>query len=308
MKRTRAILPLLLLAALLLTGCGQTAAPAETSAPEPAETPAPTMRMDQTATAADMTTVEDVVPEGREPVYASSLEDGSYDVQVDCSSSMFRIDRCVLTIADGGMQAELLMNSDSYLYLYPGTAEEAAAAGEESYIPLTEGEDGMHHALLPVESLDSGVSCAAFSRKKELWYDRTLCFRSDSLPLEAFRADQLATVESLDLADGQYTTEVRLEGGSGKASLESPALLTVDNGLCTAEIRWGSSHYDYMKVGGEQYFPVNSEGNSCFVIPVPVFDRPFAVVADTTAMSEPHEITYSLCFSSDSLAKAESAA
>lgn len=295
-KRLQNTLPLLLLAALLLTGCGEEAAPA--AAPEPTAAPA------QVATAADMTTVEDVVPEGHQPVYADRLEDGSYGIQVDCSSSMFRIDGCVLTVQDGSMQAEIRMDSDSYLYVYPGTAEEAAAASEEDYILFAENADGAKSFVLPVEALDAGVPCAAFSRKKELWYDRTLCFRSDSLPLEAFRAGSLVTAESLGLADGSYWVEVSLEGGSGKASLESPALLTVENGLCTAEIRWSSPNYDYMIVNGEKFLPVNTEGNSCFVIPVLAFDRPYAVVADTTAMSQPYEIDYSVCFYADSIAEA----
>ena len=47
-----------------------------------------------------------------------------------------------------------------------------------------------------------------------------------------------------------------------------------------------------------------AEGNSTFEIPVLYFDRPMTVIADTTAMSEPHEITYTLTFDSASLAVA----
>lgn len=56
-----------------------------------------------------------------------------------------------------------------------------------------------------------------------------------------------------------------------------------------------------MKVGDVQYDPVNEEGNSVFQIPVTVFDEPMEVVADTTAMSVPHEIEYTLTFNSASL-------
>ena len=150
-----------------------------------------------------------------------------------------------------------------------------------------------------MEALDQGVACAAWSRNKELWYDRTLVFRADSLPLEAFAS--LTTAETLALADGTYTVAVTLAGGSGKASVESPAELTVENGACTAKIVWGSSNYDYMKVDGEQLLPVNTEGNSTFLIPVAAFDHPLAVIADTTAMSQPHEIDYTLLFDSASI-------
>ena len=56
-----------------------------------------------------------------------------------------------------------------------------------------------------------------------------------------------------------------------------------------------------MKIGDAQYLPVNTEGNSVFQIPVSVFDRPMAVIADTVAMSEPHEIAYTLTFSANSI-------
>ena len=56
-----------------------------------------------------------------------------------------------------------------------------------------------------------------------------------------------------------------------------------------------------MLVGDEKFEPLVPEGNSTFEIPVLYFDRPMTVIADTVAMSEPHEITYTLTFSSESL-------
>ena len=50
-----------------------------------------------------------------------------------------------------------------------------------------------------------------------------------------------------------------------------------------------------------QYDPVNTEGNSVFEIPVSGFDWKMPVLADTTAMSTPHEIDYTLTFDSASL-------
>ena len=87
-----------------------------------------------------------------------------------------------------------------------------------------------------------------------------------------------------------------LYGGSGKASVDSPAQVTVADGKATAVIIWSSSNYDYMIVDGTRYEPVNTEGNSTYEIPVLYFGRPMPVIADTTAMSEPHEIAYSLLF------------
>ncbi|MGN1031810.1 MAG: hypothetical protein ACI4PQ_09435, partial [Butyricicoccaceae bacterium] len=107
--------------------------------------------------------------------------------------------------------------------------------------------------------------------------------------------------ESLNLADGTYLVAVTLEGGSGRSSVDSPATLTVKDGKATAEIIWSSSNYDYMKVDGVQYDPINAEGNSTFEIPVNGFDYKMPVSADTTAMSTPHEIEYTLYFDSSTI-------
>ena len=50
---------------------------------------------------------------------------------------------------------------------------------------------------------------------------------------------------------------------------------------------------------------MNEEGNSTFVIPVTGFDYKMPVSADTTAMSTPHLIDYTLIFDSTSVAAAE---
>ena len=106
---------------------------------------------------------------------------------------------------------------------------------------------------------------------------------------------------TLDKEDGEYSIQVELEGGSGKASVTSPTLITVKNGEVTADIQWSSSNYDYMIVDGEKYLPVNEEGtNSEFQIPVTIMDESMPGIADTTAMGTPHEINYTLTFYSDS--------
>ena len=107
---------------------------------------------------------------------------------------------------------------------------------------------------------------------------------------------------TLDKEDGEYSIQVDLEGGSGKASVTSPTLITVQDGAVTAHIQWSSSNYDYMIVDGEKYLPVNEEGgNSDFEIPVLAMDEAMPVIADTTAMGTPHEINYTLTFYSDSI-------
>ncbi len=311
-----------------LWGCaGSQSAPASTAAPAAqTETSAATEQTETTqaeaasasadtskvAGAGDMAAVEEVVEEGMVPVASSGLVPGTYTVKADSSSSMFRITDCELTVPEGDavMQAFLTLSGSSYLYLFPGTAEEAAAADASEYIEAGENAEGKNTFLFPVEALDFGVPCAAFSKNKEMWYDRTLVFRADSLPLSAFREGEVLTPSGLDLDDGEYTAEVALSGGSGRASVQSPAGLTLKNSRSaeaevTAELVWSSANYDYMLVEGEKYLPEIADGHSVFRIPVTCFDRNMAVIADTTAMSQAHEIEYSLRFDSSSLTPAE---
>ncbi len=274
------------------------------------------------ASSADMTTVEEVGFDGLIPVYAEDIENGTYEVNVESSSSMFRIQSAELTVSDSEMTVALTIGSTSYLKLFAGTAEQAAASTEDQYIGYTESGDGVVFSV-PVEALDQPFSCAAFSAKKEMWYDRSLLVRADSLPPEAIHVaiadyeqlkkdardrqieaqksqSQLADLATeTDLEDGEYEVPVTLEGGSGKASVASPATLIVKDGKTYARIQWSSSHYDYMLVDGIKILPegkASPEDNSVFVIPVTSLSEPMKVIGDTTAMSTPHEVEYTLDF------------
>ena len=113
----------------------------------------------------------------------------------------------------------------------------------------------------------------------------------------------LSACSSDELADGKYQIEAILEGGSGRAGITSPTDMVVTDGGAYARIEWSSPNYDYMIVDGNKYLPVNSDGNSVFEIPIEVFDEPIKVIADTTAMSTPHEIEYTITFSYDAKEK-----
>ncbi len=308
--RLTAVLLCLVLALSMLSACGSKddAAEGETQE-ETQETQEETEEEEQgeepsgtgVATSDDMTAVEDVVEEGMVPVTADQLVDGTYEINMKSSSSMFKVPVIKLVVQDGKMQALLMMTSEAYSHMYAGTAEEAAAASEADWIPLGDEENGFRTFVLPIDALDAPVSCAALSVKKQLWYDRTLLFRADSLPLEAFKEGVLTTPADLAMADGEYTVEVAFAGGTGKTTVTTPTKIVFADGTCTATIEFSSPNYDYMLVNGEKYLPVNEEGNSTFEIPVSVFDRPMAIAADTTAMSTPHEIDYTLTFDSASL-------
>ena len=294
MKANNKFFPAVALASLLLLGAG---CAANTDSQQADSQPT----SDAVASADEMAGVEDVVEEGMTPIDGSQVKDGVYDITVDSSSSMFQIVSCELTVEDGSMTAQVPPGGTGYLYVYMGTGEQAANADESEYIPFVEDAAGAHTYTVPVEALDAGVPCAAFSKNKEKWYDRTLVFRADSLPTDAFAEGVVTTAEDLSLADGAYQVDVTLEGGSGRASVESPARMTVENGKVTATIVWSSSNYDYMKVDGVRYDAVIENDRSVFTIPVTCFDWKMAVVADTIAMSQPHEIDYALRFDSASI-------
>lgn len=106
----------------------------------------------------------------------------------------------------------------------------------------------------------------------------------------------------MNMEDGEYSIQVDLEGGSGKAGVISPTVLIVRDGRAFTRLQWSSSNYDYMIVDGEKYLPVNEEGmNSIFEIPILAMDEPVEVIADTTAMGTPHEVEYTLLFYADSI-------
>ncbi|MCQ2417380.1 MAG: hypothetical protein MJ071_06175 [Oscillospiraceae bacterium] len=303
------IISMALLCMLLAAGCGQTAV-------SDSETTEQTQSIGkETDKTEDVSPVESALPiasgddvieadavgfEGMVPVSAASVKDGTYEIQVDSSSSMFKIAACSLTVADGSMTVSLVINSKSYEYLYAGTALQASSADASAYIS-PEITDDSSVFTFPLEALNQEIDCAAFSRKKQLWYDRKLVFRADSLPEDALPQREKNTPEALSLADGEYTVDVVLKGGSGRAGVQSPARLTITDKLAYAEIIWSSNKYDYMIVEGEKYLPVDTAEYSVFEIPVSEFDYELKIAADTIAMSTPHEIEYTLYFDSESI-------
>ena len=144
----------------------------------------------------------------------------------------------------------------------------------------------------------SMTSYAAESTEEEQQTDLTSVDLSGAVEEQPMKVDE---------SDGTYKIDVVLEGGSGRATITSPATLVVKEGQAYAQIKWSSSHYDYMKVGETTYKPINTDGNSVFEIPVTVMDEPMDVIADTTAMSVPHEIEYTLTFASDSITSGKQA-
>lgn len=117
--------------------------------------------------------------------------------------------------------------------------------------------------------------------------------------------DTLVSYEPVpvDVEDGEYSIQVNMTGGSGRASVTSPTWLIVKDGKAYARLLWSSTYYDYMIVGGKKYLNETTDGgNSTFTIPIAVMDEDMPVIADTTAMGDPVEIEYKLTFYEDSIA------
>ncbi len=230
------------------------------------------------------------------------IADGVYSAVFKTDGSMFHVNEAhhgkgTLTVKDGKMTIHISMPSKNTVNLFPGTAEDAQKEGAVLIQPTLDTvtyDDGSSEEVygfdIPVPYLDEEFDCALVGTKGK-WYDLKVSV-SDPVPV------------SSGIEDGEYTCEVTLTGGSGKASVESPAKITVKNGKMTAAVVWSSSHYEYMTIGETKYEPVNTEGNSTFEIPVEL-DKDIAVSALTTAMSEPHLIDYTLNFSGSTLKKAE---
>ena len=227
----------------------------------------------------------------------AALPDGVYTADFETDSSMFHANEAcdgkgTLTVENGEMTFHVSLVSKKIVNLYPGKAADAEANESDWLQPTTDTvtySDGTSEEVygfdIPVSALDADFDLAILGTKGK-WYDHVVSVRN--------AAEKAADAEVP--ADGTYTCEVTLEGGSGRATVESPAALTVADGKMTATIVWSSPNYDYMIVDGEKYLPTNTEGNSTFKIPVSALDTALTVTADTVAMSTPHEIEYTLTF------------
>ena len=280
---------LLLAGAMLagaLTGCGASGTPASSAA---------------SSEAAASSAVSEAASE---PAAEAALPDGVYTADFDTDSSMFHANEAfdgkgALTVKEGRMTLHVSLVSKNIVNLYVGMAADAEAHEGDWLQPTTDTvtySDGLSDEVygfdIPVKALDEDFQLAILGSKGK-WYDHTVRVANA----------QPAAAEAP--ADGTYTCDVTLEGGSGRATVESPAALTVADGRMTATIVWSSPNYDYMLVDGEKYLPTNTEGNSTFEIPVTALDTPLDVVGDTVAMSTPHEIEYTLTFASASLIEAK---
>ncbi|MBO5160840.1 MAG: iron transporter [Lachnospiraceae bacterium] len=288
-------------ACLLLGGCGAGQAADATSAESTVAAQESTVTPTESTETVSTETEQD----------KAQLPDGVYTAEFSTDSSMFHVSEAcdgkgTLTVKDGVMTIHISLGSKKILNLYPGLAEDAAKDGAVLLEPTTDTvtySDGMTEEVygfdVPVPVIGEEFDLALIGTKGK-WYDHKV---KVSDPVAEGTADtfDLSTVE-----DGSYTIELTMEGGSGRASIQSPAQLAIAGGAATATLEWSSPNYDYMLVNGEKYLPVNTEGNSVFEVPVEALDAPLTMIGDTVAMSTPHEVEYTVTFHSETLESAES--
>ena len=298
-KKIIAMVCMLLLAGVLTAGCGNTELWGVTF-----------VTSDTKHGASDVPDKETdaVMAEG-----APQLENGVYMAEFHTDSSMFHVNEAcdgkgTLTVKDGEMVIHVSLTSKNIVNLYSGFAEDAQKDGAELLQPTVDTvtySDGMSEEVngfdVPVPVLDEEFDLALLGKKGK-WYDHKVSV-TNPVPVteDAQTADAGVSGDASSLKDGSYTVELDFAGGSGKAQILSPAIITAKNGKVTATVEWSSPNYDYMIVDGEKYLPVNTEGNSVFEIPVAVFDEPITVIGDTVAMSKPHEVEYTITFHTESL-------
>ena len=291
-------------ACLLLGGCGAGQAADATSAESTVAAQESTVTPTESTETAETVSTETAQNEAQ-------LPDGVYTAEFSTDSSMFHVSEAcdgkgTLTVKDGVMTIHISLGSKKILNLYPGLAEDAAKDGAVLLAPTTDTvtySDGMTEEVygfdVPVPVIGEEFDLALIGTKGK-WYDHKVKV-SDPVAEGAADTFDLSAVE-----DGSYTIELTMEGGSGRASIQSPTQITVADGAATAILEWSSSNYDYMLVNSEKYLPVNTEGNSVFEVPVEALDAPLTMIGDTVAMSTPHEVEYTVTFHSETLESAES--
>ena len=291
-------------ACLLLGGCGAGQAADATSAESTVAAQESTVTPTESTEATETVSTETAQDEAQ-------LPDGVYTAEFSTDSSMFHVSEAcdgkgTLTVKDGVMTIHISLGSMKILNLYPGLAEDAAKEGAVLLEPTTDTvtySDGMTEEVygfdVPVPVIGEEFDLALIGTKGK-WYDHKVKV-SDPVAEGAADTFDLSAVE-----DGSYTIELTMEGGSGRASIQSPAQLAITAGAATATLEWSSPNYDYMLVNGEKYLPVNTEGNSVFEVPVEALDAPLTMIGDTVAMSTPHEVEYTVTFHSETLQNAES--
>ena len=211
-----------LILAAALTGCGASSSTASSAATSEAASSA----------ASSVAATSEAASEA-----AASLPDGVYTADFETDSSMVHANEAcdgkgTLTVKDGQMTFHVSLASKKIVNLYLGSAADADANKADWLLPTTDTvtySDGTTEEVygydIPLTAVDEDFALAILGTKGK-WYDHVVSVRD--------AVEKAAEAETP--ADGTYTCDVTLEGGSGRAAVDSPAALTVADGKMTATI------------------------------------------------------------------------
>ena len=172
----------LTLAALLLAGCGASAA-------SPAESTSEAVSTEETAPAATAAPAPAVT---EAPAPAAALPDGVYTAKFNTDSSMFHANEAVdgmgtLTVENGTMTFHVSLQSQKIVNLYPGMAADAPAHESDWLQPTVDTvtysdgtSDEVYGFDIPVAAVDADFQLAILGTKGT-WYDHTVSI-SDAEP------------------------------------------------------------------------------------------------------------------------------
>ncbi len=201
----------------------------------------------------------------------TTLEDGGYSAEVDSSSSMFKVEKCVLNIRAGKMTATITLSGTGYDKLFLGTPEAASGADASRIIGYVANAEGKYTFTLPVPALDIPIRFSAYAVKSAKWIERALTFKADSLKAA--------------IADGDYTTDV--DSSSSMFKVVS-CTLNIRGGKIAATIALSGTGYDKLFVGTAAEaaaasehigYHLNGDGLYAFTLPVSELDVPITVSA-----------------------------
>jgi hypothetical protein len=221
------------------------------------------------------------------PVGNTKPADGTYEITAETDSSMFKITKCTLNVEGGKMTANITLSGTGYGKIIVGTKENAPNVSAEKIAEFTLNDGGTHDFVIPVSELEKELPYAAWSIKKETWYDQKVTFKAPA----STSAETHSKTETPD--NSAQTANVTLTGGSGKAKITSPANIKKVDGKDIATLVWSSKNYEYMIIDGVKYLPTTTEPGSTFEVPVKLGEE-MTIIGCTSAMGSPKEIEYKL--------------
>ncbi len=245
----------------------------------------------------------------------TTLENGTYSIDVTSSAAMFKVIDGKLNVLDGKMSAVITLSGTGYEKLFMGTQEESMVSNEADAIQYIANEEGKYTFAIPVEALDTEINVAAHSTKNDTWYGRTLTFNSDTVAaIEEVKVEEVeeATQEEVkEVENGAYSIDVTSSAAMFKVI---DGKLNVLDGKMSAVITLSGTGYEKLFMGTQEesmvsneadaiQYIANEEGKYTFAIPVEALDTEINVAAHSTKNDTWYGRT--LTFNSDTIAAIE---